>query len=122
MNIFKQKVARRIKRKARTRIKIHGRPDRPRLSVFRSLTNIYVQAVDDVGGITIASASTIDKELKDKMTKRGNIDAAKEVGKLIGQRLVNKGVMTVVFDKGGYKYHGRVKALAEGARSAGLKF
>jgi large subunit ribosomal protein L18 len=122
MNIFKEKVAKRIKRKARTRIKIHGTPDRPRLSVFRSLVNIYVQAVDDVGGITIASASTIDKELKDKVTRRGNIDAAKEVGKLIGQRLVNKGVMTVVFDKGGYKYHGRVKALAEGARSAGLKF
>lgn len=122
MNIYKQKVAKRLKRKARTKMKIHGTPDRPRLSVFRSLKHIYVQAINDLDGATIASSSTRDKELTAKLTKRSNIPAAREVGKLIGERLLNKGVTVVVFDKGGYKYHGRVKALADGARAAGLKF
>lgn len=122
MNKYKQKVAKRLKRKARTKIKIHGTPERPRLSVFRSLNHIYVQAINDVERITIASSSTLDKELTAKLTRRGNIDAAREVGKLMGERLLNKGVTVVVFDKGGYKYHGRVKALADGARAAGLKF
>jgi large subunit ribosomal protein L18 len=122
MNRYKQKAGKRLRRKARTKIKIHGTSECPRLTIFRSLQHIYVQAIDDAAGITLASSSTMDKELHTTVAKHGNKDAVFQVGKLIGARLVNKGVTAAVFDKSGYKYHGRVKSLAEGARSAGLKF
>jgi large subunit ribosomal protein L18 len=92
------------------------------LSVFRSSLHIYVQIIDDVNGNTLAAASTVDKELKGKIKTGANIDAAKAVGKLIAERAVSKGIKEVVFDRGGYIYHGRVKALADAAREAGLAF
>ena len=109
----------RARRHARVRNKISGTAERPRLCVFRSNTNIYAQIIDDVAGNTIVSASTLDKEIK---TKKSNIEAAKEVGALIAKRAKAKKVETVVFDRGGYIYHGVVKALAESAREGGLKF
>jgi large subunit ribosomal protein L18 len=96
--------------------------DRPRLSVFRSSMHIYAQIIDDANGTTVAAASTLDKELKGKLKTGANLDAAKEVGKLIASRAVAKGVKTVAFDRGGYKYHGRIKALADAAREGGLAF
>ena len=99
--------------------KISGTPARPRLNVFRSNTNMYAQIIDDVNGVTLASASTLDKDF-DGVT--GNADAAKKVGQLVAERALAKGIDTVVFDRSGYIYHGRVAALAEGAREAGLKF
>ncbi len=105
----------------RVRKKIHGTADRPRLCVFRSLSHMYAQVIDDTTGTTLASASTLDKELKDQSGSGGNVGAA-EVGKLVAQRALAKGIDTVVFDRGGYIYHGRVAALAEAAREAGLKF
>ncbi len=110
----------RIHRRVRTRVE--GTPQRPRLCVFRSLNNIYAQLVDDRLGRTLASASSNDKETR-KLTKGGgNIAAAKVVGKVIAERAIAAGVSQVVFDRGGYKYHGRVKSLADAAREAGLKF
>ena len=96
--------------------------DRPRLSVFRSSLHIYAQIIDDAQGTTVAAASTLDKELKGKLKTGANLDAAKEVGKLIAARAAAKGVKTVAFDRGGYKYHGRIKALADAAREGGLAF
>lgn len=110
----------RLKRHLRIRKNIFGTSSTPRLNVFRSNANIYAQIIDDEQGVTLASASTIDKELK--CENGSNIEAAKKVGALVGKRAVEKGVTTVVFDRGGYLYHGRVKALAEAAREAGLKF
>ena len=95
---------------------------RPRLSVFRSGMHIYAQVIDDAAGKTIAAASTIDKSLKGSLKTTANIEAAKAVGKLIAQRAVEKGIKEVAFDRGGYKYHGRVKALADAAREGGLQF
>ena len=97
----------------------HGRP---RLSVFRSGKNIYAQVIDDAKGVTLAAASSLDKELKGKLKKGSDRNAATEVGKLLAQRAAVAGIKDVVFDRGGYLYHGRVKALAEAAREAGLKF
>ena len=113
------KNAQRLKRHTRVRGKISGTPERPRLSVFRSNANIYAQVIDDVNGVTLASASTLEKEF-DGAT--GNAEAAKKVGKTIAERAKEKGIDTVVFDRGGYLYHGRVAALAEGAREGGLEF
>src|SRR5262245_38658750 len=96
--------------------------DRPRLSVFRSSMHIYAQIIDDAQGETVAAASTLDKELKGKLKTGANIDAAKEVGKLIAARAAAKGVKSVAFDRGGYRYHGRIKALADAAREGGLAF
>jgi large subunit ribosomal protein L18 len=111
------------RRKARVRTSIRKNAiGRPRLSVFRSGLHIYVQIIDDVNGSTLAAASTIDKELKGKLKTGANIDAAKAVGKLIAERAVSKGIKEVVFDRGGYIYHGRVKALADAAREGGLAF
>jgi len=111
------------RRKARIRTAIKKKSsDRPRLSVFRSGFHIYAQIIDDTAGGTLAAASTIDKELKGKLKTGANIDAAKAVGKLIAERAVAKGIKEVVFDRGGYMYHGRVKALAEAAREGGLSF
>lgn len=109
----------RLKRHKRVRSKISGTAERPRLNVFRSNTNIYAQIIDDINGVTLASASSLDKEITGN---GGNKEAAKEVGKLVAQRAADKGITEVVFDRGGYVYHGRVKELAEGAREGGLKF
>ena len=111
--------AQRLKRHKRVRAKISGTPEMPRLNVFRSEANIYVQVIDDVNGVTLASASSLDKAIEGY---GGNIAAATAVGKLVAERAKAKGIETVVFDRGGYLYHGRVKALAEGAREGGLKF
>jgi len=113
------KNAQRMKRHVRVRGKISGTPERPRLNVFRSNANIYAQIIDDVNGVTLASASTLDKEFEGAA---GNCEAAKKVGQLVAQRAKEKGISVVVFDRGGYIYHGRVAALAEGAREGGLEF
>jgi len=115
------KREKRLRRHKRVRKKVFGTPERPRLVVFRSLNHIYAQLIDDTIGHTLVSASSLDPEFpKDK--RGSNIEGAKIVGELIGRRAVERGVKKVVFDRGGYKYHGRVKALAEGAREAGLEF
>lgn len=106
----------------RIRKTVTGTAERPRLAVFRSLKQIYVQAIDDVTGTTLASASTMEKEFKATGNYGGNIDAAKNVGSSIAKRLMDQGITAVVFDRGGFQYHGRVKAVAEAAREAGLKF
>ena len=111
--------AQRMKRHKRVRAKISGTPDVPRLNVFRSEANIYAQVIDDVNGVTLASASSLDKAVEGS---GGNTAAAAAVGKLIAERAKEKGIENVVFDRGGYLYHGRVQALAEGAREGGLKF
>lgn len=119
--IFKaDKNAVRKKRHARVRTKLSGTQERPRLNVYRSNNHIYAQIIDDVNGVTLASASTLDKELT--LNGTGNIEAATLVGSLVAKRATEKGVTVVVFDRGGYLYHGRVKALAEAAREAGLQF
>ncbi|WP_027339524.1 50S ribosomal protein L18 [Halonatronum saccharophilum] len=112
----------RARRRKRVRNKVTGTPSRPRLSVYRSLNNIYAQVIDDFSGETLASASTVDKEIKGEIANGGNIDAAKVVGKYVAERALDEGVKTVVFDRGGNDYHGRIKALAEAAREGGLKF
>lgn len=109
-------------RHARIRAKVEGTPNRPRLSVFRSLSNIYAQIIDDEAGKTIVSASTIDTEIKGQLEGKNKTEAAKLVGKLVAERAKSAGVSAVVFDRGGYKYHGRIAALAEAAREAGLEF
>ncbi len=109
----------RERRHARVRRKISGTAERPRLCVYRSNTNLYVQVIDDVAGNTLVSASTLDKEVK---TKHANKEAAKEVGALIAKRALEKNIKDVVFDRGGYIYHGVVKELAEAARNGGLNF
>lgn len=117
-----KKTESRQSRHARIRAKVEGTTSRPRLSVFRSLTNIYAQVIDDESGKTLVSASTIDEELKAQMVGKTKTEAAKLVGKAVAERAKKAGVTTVVFDRGGYKYHGRVAALAEAAREAGLEF
>lgn len=112
----------RVRKHFRTRKKVSGSAERPRLAVYRSLKQIYVQAVDDESGNTIASASSLEKEFRAQGKSGGNIDAAKTVGEHIANRLLEKGVKKAVFDRGGFMYHGRVKALADAAREAGLKF
>ena len=112
----------RERRHARVRKNVKGTSDRPRLCVFRSLKYIYVQAIDDSVGYTMASASTMDPEIRGKLNGKKKVEGAGLIGALIAQRLLNKGIKRVVFDRGGYKYHGRVKALAEAARKAGLEF
>ena len=109
----------RTRRHARVRTKVSGTAERPRLCVYRSNSNLYAQIIDDVAGITLVAASTLDKEIK---TKKSNIEAAKEVGALIAKKAAAKKIKTVVYDRGGYIYHGVVKALAEAAREGGLEF
>ena len=109
----------RLKRHARVRSKISGTPECPRLDVFRSAKHIYVQIIDDVNGVTLASASSLEKDFG---AYGGNKEAAKKVGELVAKRALEKGIENVVFDRGGYIYHGRVKELAQGAREGGLKF
>jgi len=113
---------RREKTKLRIRGRISGTPERPRLTIFKSLKRIYVQAVDDSQGVTLAAASSLEKDLRGEIKNGCNIAAAKKVGALIAARLLEKGITAVVFDRNGYVYHGRVKALADSAREAGLKF
>ena len=111
--------AQRKKRHVRVRAKVSGTPERPRLNVYRSNANIYAQIIDDVAGVTLVSASTLEKDFEGAT---GNKEAARNVGQLIAERAKAKGIDTVVFDRGGYLYHGRVAELAAGAREAGLEF
>jgi large subunit ribosomal protein L18 len=115
--IEKKEIRNRIHQ--RIRRKLSGTKERPRLAVFRSVAHIYAQVIDDVEGRTLVSASSVDKDGK---TKGGNVAAAKAIGKLVAERAKEKGVKRVVFDRGGYQYHGRIKALADAAREAGLEF
>ncbi len=112
----------RKRRHRRVRKKVHGTPERPRLNVFRSLNHIYAQIIDDEAGVTLVAASTIDRELRPKMKGLTKTEQARLVGLTVAQRALAKGITKVVFDRGGYKYIGRVKALAEGAREGGLEF
>jgi len=112
----------RIKVHARLRMRVSGTPERPRLAVYRSLDHIYAQVIDDHSGKTLVSASSVDTESKKSVKGGGNVAAAKVIGKLVAERAKAAGVNKVVFDRGGYKYHGRVKALADAAREAGLQF
>ncbi len=121
---MKVKTKEDIRRRIRDRIrkKIHGSPARPRLAVFRSQGHIYAQVIDDDQGRTLCAASSLDKDLKAKVKRGGNVASAKDVGQLIASRAKDKGIAAVVFDRGGFQYHGRIKALADAAREAGLKF
>ncbi|BAF58516.1 MAG: 50S ribosomal protein L18 [Pelotomaculum sp.] len=112
----------RDKRRRRVRKKIRGTAERPRLNVFRSLQNIYAQIIDDDRGVTLVSASTLAPELKGKLPSGGNTAAAAAVGELLAKKAIEAGIKRVVFDRAGYVYHGRVKALAEAARAGGLEF
>jgi large subunit ribosomal protein L18 len=119
---IKQKEDKRLIRKARIRKVVSGSPDQPRLAIFRSSRFIYAQIIDDVGMKTLAASSSAEKAFKGKLKSTKDITAAKEVGKLIAERAKEKKISAVVFDRSGYRYHGRVKALADGAREGGLKF
>lgn len=116
------KNANRLQRHKRVRRKITGTTQRPRLCVFRSSNNIYAQIIDDTNRVTVVSASSLDAEVKGAVNHTGNKEAARKVGEMIAKKAVEKGITEVVFDRGGYLYHGRVQELAEGAREAGLKF
>jgi len=120
-----RKVSRNIHRRRihrRVRVKVSGTAERPRLCVFRSSTHLYAQVIDDAAGRTLVAASSVDKEMRKQIQGGGNVAAAKIVGQAVAARARAKGIAKVVFDRGGYRYHGRVKALAEAAREAGLKF
>jgi|SRR5271170_2395901 len=116
------KLLRRARRKARVKGDVRGTSLRPRLAVFRSLKNIYAQIIDDSTGRTLASAGTLGKSLRSSTSNGGNIKAAAVIGKQIAQRAIEKGIQQVAFDRAGYRYHGRIKALADAAREGGLKF
>ena len=112
----------RAKKHRRMRNRLSGTAARPRLSVFRSNNHMYAQIIDDTAGVTLAAASTVEKEVKAELTKTNNVDAAAYLGTVIGKRALEKGIDTVVFDRGGYIYQGKVAALADAAREAGLTF
>ncbi len=112
----------RVKRHIRVRKHVFGTPERPRLNVYRSLTQIYAQIIDDTQGITLASASTVDKTVRALVADKTKTEQAKVVGKLVAERALEAGITKVVFDRGGFKYQGRVQALAEASREAGLDF
>jgi large subunit ribosomal protein L18 len=113
----------RVRRHVRLRKKVSGTTERPRLSVFRSLHHIYAQIIDDIQGVTLVSASTVEPEIKKQISSNGgNVEAAKVIGTMIAQKALGKGIKQVVFDRGGQIYHGRVKALATAARESGLEF
>lgn len=122
MSILKEKNRRRFKRHKGIRKKVFGDKEKPRLSVYRSSKNIYCQLIDDTTGKTLASASTLIKDIKDKLPYNGNVEAAKLVGQKIAEEATKIGITKVVFDRSGYKYHGRVKALADSARENNLVF
>lgn len=120
---FKRQLSPRKRRHLRVRAKVIGTPDRPRLNVFRSNKHIYAQIIDDTIGHTLVAASTLEAEVRQRFPEiHPKVEEARVVGQVIGERALTRGITKVVFDRGGYKYHGRVKALAEGARSAGLQF
>lgn len=112
----------RVRRHHRVRLRVYGTPDRPRLNVYRSNTQLYAQVIDDTTGRTLVSASTLDKEIKGKLKSGANLAAAVAVGRLVAERALKANLKGVVFDRGGYRFHGRVKALAEASREKGLKF
>lgn len=116
------KKGRRVMRHVRVRRKVGGTSERPRLSVYRSLNHVYAQVIDDSQGVTLAAASSLEQAVKERNADKRKTELAEIVGELIGQRAQQKGVSKVVFDRGGYKYHGRVKALADAARKGGLVF
>ena len=118
----KTRAESRLKRHVRVRKNIAGTMDRPRICVFRSLAEIYAQVIDDEAGHTLVSASTVDHELREKVKGLKKTDQARLVGELVGKRAIDKGIKQVIFDRGGFRYIGRVKALADGARKAGLDF
>jgi large subunit ribosomal protein L18 len=118
----KARKGRRVMRHARVRRKVKGTSERPRLAVFRSLNHVYAQVIDDSQGVTLAAASTLDSELRGQRDGKVKAETSKGVGQLIARRAKERGVSEVVFDRGGYKYHGRVKALADAAREGGLVF
>ncbi len=122
MDAQKRKYAARIKRHYRARNTIIGTPERPRMNIYRSLTNIYVQVIDDSVGRTLVSASTLEKDIASQIKGKSKIEAARIIGQVVGERAKQAGISKIVFDRGGYKYHGRVAAVAEGAREAGLEF
>lgn len=116
------KVNQRKRRALHVRRQVSGTQERPRLAVFRSLKNIYCQVIDDVGGVTLVAANTKMKDVAANLKSGGNVAAAKAVGKFVAQKAKEKGITKVVFDRAGYMYHGRIKALADGAREGGLQF
>ncbi len=116
------KLVSRMKRKMRIKKSLTGSPERPRLSIFRSTNHIYAQIIDDIKGTTLVCASSLDKEFDKSDVKGGKKDVAKAIGNLVGKRAIDKGITKVVFDRNGFLYHGRVKALSDGAREAGLNF
>ena len=122
MAVKSERLVKRFRRKQIIRKSIAGSVDRPRLSIFRTSTNMYAQIVDDTSGNTIASASTLSKELKGKLKSSGNVEAAKKVGELLAKLAKKNKITTVAFDRNGFLYHGRVKALADAARDGGLEF
>ena len=122
MTLIKKKRMGHLRRRKRVRQKISGTGNRPRLAVFRSLKHIYAQLINDELGVTVAEASTLSPELKENLSKGGNIAAAESVGALIAQKAKQREIGVVVFDRGGHLYHGRIKALAEAAKAEGLKF
>jgi large subunit ribosomal protein L18 len=117
-----KKREQRERRRRRIRARVIGSPERPRLNVFRSLDNIFAQVIDDTAGVTLVSASTIDKQIRAQVEGKTKVESAKIVGQVLAQRAKEAGIAKVVFDRGGYRYHGRVAALAEGAREGGLEF
>ncbi len=122
MNNIKEKLRKRKRRHQRIRRKVVGSGERPRLSVYRSMKHIYCQIINDIDGTTLVSASTVSPDIRTQVKDGGNVKAAEIVGKKIAEEALKKGISMVVFDKGGYKYHGRVKALAESARKNNLSF
>ena len=122
MNVAKERRMARQKRQTRVRKKVKGTPERPRLCVYRSARHIYVQIIEDVNGVTLASASSVTKGISEDVKFGGNVEAAKAVGKSIAEIALDKNIKQVVFDRNGFLYHGRVKALADAAREAGLSF
>lgn len=121
-SITKVKQARQLQRKLRVKGAVRGSTERPRLAVFRSVKNIYAQVIDDTTGKTLVSANSNDKSLRTSLKHGGNVAAAATVGKVVAEKAIAKGISLVAFDRGGFRYHGRVKALADAAREAGLKF
>ena len=122
MDASKKKYSARKRRHDRVRARVAGTAARPRLNIYRSLDNIYVQVIDDQAGHTLVSASTLDKEVVKQISGKTRVEAAKVVGQVAGERAKKAGIKHVVFDRGGYRYHGRVAAVAEGAREAGIEF
>lgn len=122
MSRVQDRKQRRVKNKRRYRAGVRGTADCPRLSVYRSLRHVYAQVIDDAQGVTLASASTLEKAAAGGLKSKGNREAGKFLGQLIGERAKEKGVEAVVFDRGGFRYHGVIQAIADGAREAGLKF